>query len=111
MADASMNLFPPSFGSLREAFGPLSAEVPPLVQEYPLTTVLDVLPGQHLASLMLACWLTVMRVNAGPPQTWLGADGGEVGPFTPQGLEVTLWADPKLAVVMDPLFQDLRNKR
>ncbi|KAG2497160.1 hypothetical protein HYH03_004750 [Edaphochlamys debaryana] len=41
-------------------------------------------------------------------QTWLGADGSE--PINPSSVEVTLWADPRLAIVFDPLFQELRIK-
>ncbi|GIL75656.1 hypothetical protein Vretimale_15204 [Volvox reticuliferus] len=41
-------------------------------------------------------------------QTWVGADCLEAAP--PNSLEVTLWADPRLAIVLDPLFEDLRAK-
>ncbi|GLC35524.1 hypothetical protein PLESTB_000198300 [Pleodorina starrii] len=41
-------------------------------------------------------------------QTWVGADGCDAA--FPNNLEVTLWADPRLAIVLDPLFQDLRVK-
>ncbi|GLI61823.1 hypothetical protein VaNZ11_004335 [Volvox africanus] len=41
-------------------------------------------------------------------QTWVGADGFDAAPSN--SLEVTLWADPRLAIVLDPLFEDLRAK-